>query len=248
MLFLFVFLHFREVKVEVLELNSIAPSYIVTQVDIDYYDEEATIILRQEAVKHIGKIYQVSEKLIRQRKSEFENFLIYSDEWRKGNVDNSFNAIHQSTDWLVKELTAARFTDPRTLKQIEELNFPTKNFQIFTPGDLETEVLLPPQIWNTLEQMVLLEAELPLEKPLKYVLPFFEHKKWLFEEDVSTERSIRKKLQDKVPDKYSHLNAGSRIIDQGERVSTRHVAMLQAMQKGLNEQRNLWHPLTLLGA
>ncbi len=46
---LFMFLHFREVRVETFELGSIAPKFVVAQVDIDFYDEEATIILRQEA-------------------------------------------------------------------------------------------------------------------------------------------------------------------------------------------------------
>ena len=45
---LFAFVHFREVRVEVLDLNSIAPNFTVTQVDFDFFDEEATIILKQE--------------------------------------------------------------------------------------------------------------------------------------------------------------------------------------------------------
>ena len=76
---LFAVLHFREVSVEVLELNSIAPRYVVAQEDFDFYDEEATIILKQEALRDIGKIYQISEKEIRQRRIEFENFFVSAD-------------------------------------------------------------------------------------------------------------------------------------------------------------------------
>lgn len=245
---LFVFLHFREVKVEVLELNSIAPSYIVTQVDIDYFDEEATIILRQDAVKYVGKIYQVSDKVIRQRRNEFENFLIYSDDWRKSDESGAFSAVYQSVEAVTKALVATRFTDPRTLQQINDAGIPTKNFQIFTPADSKTEVTLPQQIWSALKQTVLESGEEIPDQSLSFVISFFSSKKWLVDEDVNFERNLRKKLQLKVPDKYSHLNAGSRIVDQGERVSTRNVAMLQAMQKVLNDQRNLWHPLTLLGS
>src|SRR5215467_12226606 len=63
---LFAILHFREERVEILELGSIAPGYTVAQVDFDFFDEEATIILKQEAVRDIGKIYQISEKEVRQ--------------------------------------------------------------------------------------------------------------------------------------------------------------------------------------
>ena len=80
---LFALIHFREERVEVLELNTLAPGYIVAQVDFDFFDEEATIILRQEAVRDVGKILQISENEIRQRRIEFENFLINTQDWRK---------------------------------------------------------------------------------------------------------------------------------------------------------------------
>ncbi len=245
---LFLFLHFREVKVEVLELNSIAPSYVVTQVDIDYFDEEATIILRQEAVKNVAKIYQLSDKVIRQRRNEFENFLIYSDDWRKPDEGGAFSALYAGVDQIIKALTNVRFTDPRTLQQIGDAGFPTKNFQVYTPGDTSVEVTLPPQIWDVFKRAISESPDKIAEQSLNFVLAFFQSKKWTIEEDQNFERNLRKKIQSKVPDKYSHLSAGSRIIDQGERVSTRNVAMLQAMQKALNDQRSLWHPLTLLGS
>ena len=43
---LFLVLHFREVPVEVLELNSIAPRFVISQVNFDFPDEEATLILK----------------------------------------------------------------------------------------------------------------------------------------------------------------------------------------------------------
>jgi cyclic-di-AMP phosphodiesterase PgpH len=62
---LFIFLHFRQATVEVLELNKVAPGFIVTQVDFDFPDDEATLILRQEAVRDIGKIYWIAQADIR---------------------------------------------------------------------------------------------------------------------------------------------------------------------------------------
>ena len=38
------------------------------------------------------------------------------------------------------------------------------------------------------------------------------------------------------------------LLIKGEKVTGRHIAMLQAMKKALSESRNLWHPLTLLGS
>ena len=95
-------LHFREVRVEVLELNSIAPGYVVAQVDFDFFDDEATIILRQEAIRDVGKIYQISEKEVRQRRIEFENFLIYNQDWRKSASDTTFEEMYKGVDSLEK--------------------------------------------------------------------------------------------------------------------------------------------------
>src|SRR5690349_20761030 len=49
MISLFFILHFREERVEVLELNSTAPGYVVAQVDFEFNDDEATLIKKQEA-------------------------------------------------------------------------------------------------------------------------------------------------------------------------------------------------------
>ncbi|MCB1085332.1 MAG: HDIG domain-containing protein, partial [Chlamydiia bacterium] len=42
--------------------------------------------------------------------------------------------------------------------------------------------------------------------------------------------------------------AGQLIVDQGEKVTQRHIAMLQAMKKAMAENRKLWEPLPLLSS
>ena len=42
---LFFFLHFREVRVEMLELGSTAPRYVVAQVDFSFLDDEAQFFM-----------------------------------------------------------------------------------------------------------------------------------------------------------------------------------------------------------
>lgn len=244
---LFVVLHFREVRVEVLEFNSIAPSYIVAQVDFDFLDEEATIIIKQEAVRDIGKIYQISHKEIRQRRIEFENFLIYNQDWRKYAASSTFEEMYRGIDAIEKVLLRARFTDPRTLQKIHELSLPTTYYLVYTPADLTEGVIFPQQIWESIGHLAFSDDSLH-SGTTSFLIGYFQTKSWVVEEDLNAERSLRRRIQSKVPDKYTHISAGSRIIDQGERVTARHIAMLQSMKKALGEQRNLWHPLTLLGS
>lgn len=243
---LFAVLHFREVRVEVLELNSIAPGYIVAQTDFDFLDEEATIILRQEAVRDIGKIYQISEKLVRQRRIEFENFLISNQDWRKY-ANSTFEEMYTGVEVLEKALFQVRLTDPRTLHKIRELKLSTKYYLIYTPADLSEEIIFPTQIWDYIAALAFPEKNVH-SAAISAIIGYFQTRGWNVEEDTNAERLVRRRIQSQVPDKYTHVSAGSRIIDQGERVTARHIAMLQAMKKALNEQRNIWHPITLLGS
>jgi len=246
-LVLFAFLHFREVRVEVLELNSIAPGYIVAQVDFNFFDEEATIILKQEAVRDIGKIYQLSDKEIRQKRIEFENFLIYNQDWRKYAEQSSFDDMYKGVDALTKTMGQIRFTDPRTLQKLKEVKASVGKYLVYTPPDINVENQLPDSIWEYLRETALSAEVLPVASS-SLILSFFREKTWKIVDDIPAQRNLRRKIQDAVPEKYTHVNAGTRIIDQGERVTGRHIAMLQAMKSALNEQRNLWHPLTLLGS
>jgi putative nucleotidyltransferase with HDIG domain len=244
---LFVFLHFREVQVEFLELNSIAPGYIVSQVDFDFSDEEATVILRQDALRDIGKIYKISEKDSRQKRIEFENFLLYNQAWHEQAESGAFNELYQGTDVMEKALMQLRFTDARTLGKLKELGFSTQNYEIYTPNTLFDQVILPSFIWDNIQNKYFSStSNTSLDTAL--IIEFFKHSHWHIEEDIPTQRLLRKRIQAEVPEKMTHVSAGNRIIDQGEKVTTRHMAMLQAIKSALGESRHLSSPLTLLGS
>lgn len=246
-LILFFYLHFREVRVETLELGNIAPKYVVAQVDFSYYDDEATIILRQEAGRDIGDIYELTPSNVHQQRAEFEKFLRKDISWRETLPTATFEEIYRGIDVLEEALLMIRLTDPRTLKKMEEADLHTVGYFAVSPTDLEGENPLPHTIWNYLEQQGLLGHDLS-PPTIAFLINAFRDRPWNLSVDPSAQRTLRKRVQSKVPDKYSKVLAGSRIIDQGERVTPRHLVMLQAMKSTLSEQRNLWHPLTLLGS
>jgi putative nucleotidyltransferase with HDIG domain len=243
---LFLMMHLREVRVELLEFNSVAPGYIVAQIDFDFLDEEATIILKQEAIRDIGKIYQITEKEVRQRRIEFENFLISNQDWRK-RADSTFEEMYRGVDALEKVLMQVRFSDPRTLQKMHELDLSRTYYLVYTPADIEDAVVFPKQIWSSIENLAF-QNESFRSNTANAIISYFKNKEWFVQEDFNADRLLRSKVQNKVADRYTHVSAGSRIIDQGERVTARHIAMLQAMKKALNDERNLLHPLTLLGS
>lgn len=244
---LFAFVHYREVRVEVLELESIAPGYIVAQIDFEFLDQDATVILKEEAVRDIGKIYLISSKDVRSRRLEFDNTLLFNQDWRKELQKTTYEDLYQAGDLVEKTLMIVRFTDPRTLRKIKGVGIPTDNYLVFTPQDVEAAVTLPPSIWEFIREKVLASTSLS-QDTIKFVLDYFKTREWHLEEDLSALPALRKKVQSKVKDKYTTVHAGTRIIDQGEKVTPRHIAMLQAMKRALTESRNLWHPMTIMGS
>lgn len=245
---LFAYLHFREVQVDILEINSIAPNYIVSQVDFNFPDDEATVIMRQDALRDIGKIYQISQKDIRQKRIEFENFLLYNQAWHQQQVEGgAFHELYNASERMEKALTQLRLTDAHTLEKMNEFGFSIQNYQIYTPNTLFEQTLLPNYIWNEIQKNYFPSKNFD-SLVTALIIEFFKNSHWHIEEDIPTQRLLRKRVQADVPEKMTHVSAGNRIIDQGDKVTARHVAMLQSMKESLGASRHLTSPWTLLGS
>lgn len=241
---LFAFLHFREIRVEVLELGSIAPRYVVAETDFSFPDEDATTILKQEALIDIGKIYLIDPDTIRNRRLEFENLLIYDQNWRKQAKLSTFDEMYKAMEKLERVLLEMRFSDPRTIQKMKELGFKTTFFQELAPFDPSQGAFFPEKVWDFIESKAF-NRKVFHSSTIDFISDFLKNKIWPLKEDAAAERKLRQAVEADVPVKYTEVAAGSRIVDGGEKVTTRHLAMLQAMKKALNEKRNLWHIKTI---
>ncbi len=244
---LFLFLHFRDVKVETLEIGSIAQNFTVAQVDFDFYDNEVTLLLRQQAGRDIGKIYVISQKEIRDNRDLFEDFLVKKQSWRDEAGNATFEDMYEGMDAIENLMLTLRFTDPRTLNKMEEVKLDTKNYLIFAPPDLNQKVKLPRKIRDYIREKALPEDHYEPETA-KFIIDWFADQGWKFEEDIPAQRKLRSTVQASVPEKYTHVAAGNRIIDQGDKITPRNLAMLLSMKQVLREKRNLWHPATIIGS
>lgn len=241
------FLHFRELKVDVLELNTSAGRYMVGQIDFEFPDEEATLILKQDAIRELGNIYKIDEKQIRQARFEFENFLIQHRELKKGGGGPStFDAYYKAADALEDRLLLSRFTDSKTLQRMKEHEFNTNDFFVFSPPNTEHPLLLPSSFWSQMDHL-LMTMDFS-EATTHYVSDFFEKRRWSLQDDHSMQKNLRQIVQQKIPDRYTRMKAGTKIIDHGEKVTPRHIAMLGSMKQALRESRRLWDPLTIVAS
>jgi hypothetical protein len=244
--FLTLFLHFREVKMEVLELGSISKQYIIAQIDFEYPDDEATLVLKQQAMQDIGPIYRFQEKQISQVLTSFEDFLITNQQWREDLPGATYENMYVGAELLEEFLNQARFTDPRTLKKMDQLEVASENF-FDIPLSNRKLSYLPEYFWKDAKE-ALFPSETLDPKVAQYVLQFFEKQDWQLQQDVSLQKKLKILVQDHVPEQYRRVSAGSHIIDPGEKVNLRHIYMLQAMKNALGESRNLWNPLSIAGS
>ncbi len=240
--FLALFLHFREVRLDVLELNATASRYVVAQVDFEFPDYETTVILKQQAMQDVGKIYRIDEAQIRQARYDLENSLIHQKEWRKEAPKSTFEEMYKAADRVETVLLESRFSDPRTLQKIREIHFFDAYFYESVP--LGAENTIPPGFWDQIFAQVQKE-ELFSVDAIRYILGVFRMKHWKLTEDFPLEHSIRSAVNQSVSDKMTKVTAGTRILDPGEKVTSRHVAMMQAMKQTISEDRRLWAPLTI---
>ena len=93
-----VFLHFREIKVETLELNTIADRYVVAQVDFEFPDNERMFVLKQEVISGVGPIYKIDEKALRQIHYDFEYFLVQDRSWRQKFPNVGIEEMYKTSD------------------------------------------------------------------------------------------------------------------------------------------------------
>lgn len=241
------FLHFREVPMEVLEIGKRAPRYVIAQIDFSFSDTEATQTLKQEAAKDISRVNKISPEEIHQFRLELEKRFVQHEDWRR-TLHCTFQHIYRLLEEVEKELIVYRFTDKRTYQKIEELEIPQEEFYpLFVISGGAGETLLPSEFWDHLEKH-LEKSGLFEQDAIRYVLHFFAEERWLLEEDVSTERYVRGLAQDKVPNKYTYVDAGSEIVTQGEIVTARHIAMVQGMQQALAQSLRSWTPETITGS
>ena len=237
------FIHFREVKIEMLEINTTANRYIVAQVDFQFQDEEATIILRQEAISDIGDIYQIEDKTLRQSVYDLEYFLVHNSGWRDEIKGGSLEEVYKVLESVKTMMKNERFTDSLTQAKMKKLQINPDEFFIVS-ASVQDKKALPESFWEYLRQQVGTESN---KSTLDYILAFLQKRNWPLEIDKKANANIRDYVENSVSPKFTEVKAGTKIITQGEKVRSRHIEMLKAMKQALSQRRNVWAPFSITG-
>jgi hypothetical protein len=231
----------------VLELNTTARRYIVAQIDFEFPDYETTIVLRQQAAQDVGEIYQIDDKEIRDARYLLEEDLIHNKEWRESAPESTFEEMYKAADELETLLLEARFTDPRTIQKIKELNLPDASYFEYIPEGANVPLALPAEFWSrTAAQIAASDAF--HKETIDYLILAFQKRSWNLVQDSALERLLRNQVARTIPERMTRITAGTRMIDQGERITSRHLNMMQAMKQAISDSRKLWDAESLLAS
>lgn len=244
---LMLFLHFREVRMELLEINTNAGRYVVAQIDFEFPDYETTVVLRQQAMQDIGPIYQIDDQQIRAARYHLEDLLIHSKQWRVVAPSSTFEEMYKAADAVETLLMEARFTDPRTIQKIKELSLPDFSYYEWLSDEGTEGVTLPGEFWQRVSEQ-LSQSDLFHPGTTRYIISQFQNGHWIFLEDHLLENALRSQVGASIPEKLTKVQAGTRLLDQGEKITTRHIAMMQAMKQAISESRRLNDPLSWISS
>lgn len=241
------FIHYREVRVESLEVNARAEKYVLAQVGFEFPDIEATSLLKQESMRDVGKIYRMDDKLVLQKAGEVERDLITNPEWRNRVPLATFETMYAGKEAVRDALLMSRFVDARTWQKMKSVGFPLEGYFIFDPKTFLNDGSFPEEIWQGIQKIAFPDAN-EMKQSSEYILKQYRNEGWRFHEDLSAQNAVRQLVKISIPLKRTQIEPGSRIINAGERITPRHLDIMKAMKKALAEQQNLLTPLTILGS
>lgn len=229
---LLLFLHFRGVRVDTLELNSISDQEIIAPVDFQVPDESATLLLQQEAVRDIGAIYKIANG---------EVAAVAEDAELERDEDLLQSDFDEGIALFSEVLEGARFTDPRTLAEMLSANLPIYNYTALLIEDSDHPLSLPESTVRHLADLAFSGQGLD-EETVEAVVAPFSQVSWTFAQDPQAEQAVIAAVKQQVPEQQRTVAAGTRLIDRGERVTSRHVVMLSALQQAIEKQHTLFDP------
>lgn len=244
---LFIFLHFREVTLETLELGSVSKHYVVSQVPFEFPDEESTITLRLNALKDIGHIYQLDPSEIQNRSDQLEESLLSSNLWRSKTKSASLTEVLNALKYLQKSLLTARFTDAKTYQKLQEVEMNTSFYYPIDVNSVNQSLFLPNDLWSQIEFQAFVNST-TTTSVADFLTQYFQSENWQLTSDVKDQNQLKSLVQNGIPQQYTKVSVGEHIIDQGEKVTPRHIAMMQSMKEALSKHRNLWNSYHIVGS
>lgn len=233
-------LHWKEEKVDHLILNSTANKYIIAQVGFGFPDHERTQIMKDEVMFDIGAIYALDDRQILKAESEIQSKIMARSRWREDLPSVTFEDLIRAKEGVRNELLKVRFIDTRTSNKLKESGISPDSNLIYEPEVLEGQI--PENICKEIGSKVGGVSH----EIVDYYIREYQNYPWSLAEDFEYQNSIKQSLAQNISLIITKIKPGTRIINAGDRVTMRHIHMLEAMKEKMAE-RSTFFSWPLLG-
>lgn len=239
----FLFLHFREVRVEFIDLGSPASKYVVAQVDFDFLDKDLKLLMKQESMKDIGDIYHFDPQKVKQAKASFDKKMIDEPSWRSRLEGVTFQQIYDGSDFTENAISNSWFASNRTIRNLAEFDYP-KIDEYYLLDASKSPAAPDEAYFDNLSAQI--EKKFDLSSQASHFI-VDDYKSLIGPLSMDSEEKIRVEqyLDLHLPQVYSKVGAGSQIVATGELVTKRHLAQLQAMKHEIQRGQNLFDPANI---
>lgn len=250
---LFFFIQGRQTYVESFVLGVPASHPFNSPLSFFFPDHTATMERRREAVFEIGTIFRLQPQEIKVRIAEIQKYLTQNPigikEWLDRARENEDLSLSLSI--FSEKLSDIRFTDARTLQRLEKFNkeelpIQLKYFFNFQPAFLGDQEHLPPPILESFRVRFFQGSIIP-DTISSLFITYITPMAWRLDEDQELEDRLRTLAQEAIREQWVEVQEGDRILSQGEVVTARHLALLQAIRDQLREVQATKNWATQLG-
>ncbi|MCH9621598.1 MAG: hypothetical protein S4CHLAM20_10220 [Chlamydiia bacterium] len=240
------FFHFRERRFFVFEINSTAPNDIIAIQDFSYLDKKQMIVLKQEALVDLGKIWKIKESDLKSVQADVMRRLSNHPNWRSS-YQATFNEMKHIVDVVTKELERWHFTGRRTYRKREEIDLSVRHYSIVENVVTKKSLTLPNEFWTKLEREVR-EKNRAYSREIEYIIGIFRGNRYLLQRDHEERSAMESSIYETVPEVFSSRAKNDLIVKKGDRISEKEYEQILALKEALKRNRQLLSVSKLLSS
>ncbi len=224
----------------IFEINSVASKDIIAVQDFSYLDKKQMLLLRQEALVDLGRIWLIQEKDLEGIEEKFLRLLSNHPNWRK-TYPVTYNEMRSLSKQIVEQLRRWHFADRRTIQKRVELGLSIKNYSRLENVVPKKSITLPNEFWQKLEGKIVSRNK-AFAKEIQYIVGIYRGNRFLLERDQDERNSMERSLYETIPEVYASRSKKDLIVRKGDKITDKEYDQILALKQALKESRNLYSP------
>lgn len=212
-LFLAALFYLHDYRIEDVKIGNVCTRFIVAQTDFDHVDHKATRLLQNQARYQMGSIFKFDERTLLMQVSNL-----------KKNYPQISETTLKNIDHFIESLIKARFSDPKTLKRLGEMNWQgPEAFYLYS----HQAGGLPEGFWGYQLMNI-------FDPTLRHLASKLENIPFILIPDVDLESKTQQLALDQIDPIKTTYHAGQILLGPGDKVQSYHKDLMISMKKAQN--------------